>query len=739
MRIFSVFERSSRAIAPVAALLTLFALAPPRAFAGLPSVAWDTTATTPPVATMSAPSGMAIDHAANVYVTADVLAGALTVKYDANGVEQWRVQEPTGLPVSLKLDDSGSVYLAAATAGPDPGTRAYLTIKYDTNGVKQWQVVADDVTGRDAIATEISVDPAGNVYTSGTSRSVTGGSWTFLSVKYDRNGIEQWRVVTDTFDAATSGYLLKQAVDQAGNLTVSGSVSGDCLTVSYGPGGNERWRAGCNDAISIWAVPTSITADRAGNIYVTARSAYLVSGGDTLEMLTIKYDVNGVEQWRARLPVGIELVDAFALAVDSGGNVYVTGRLWDDTINRSRPITAKYSSTGAHQWTTVGDYLLRFEDYAYGIALDQDGNVYVGGPSYDLSTGESNRFVIKYDNQGAEQWQITSPGAITAGSPFLLFVGPDEAIYTATQSDDQPQLGIAVQKLIESPTTLVGSPNPSIIGQSVTLTATVGNQAPPGSVVFREGELAVLGCFTTVPVISGSASCTTASMTPGTHSIAAIYDDNDGSITSWTYLTQVVVPPPTATSLSSSQNPASVGQPVTFTATVTGHANAPTGTLDFLDGAASVCAAVPIKTLAGKIGQGATCSSTLASGMHPISAVYSGDLNNAPSTSNTISQVVVGGNPTTTTLKSSLNPSHVGNLLTLTAMVTGLGGITGTVTFKDRTQAIAGCVSVALTASLASCSTNALGRGKHSITAAYSGDATNAASASAVLKQVVKR
>ncbi len=54
-------------------------------------------------------------------------------------------------------------------------------------------------------------------------------------------------------------------------------------------------------------------------------------------------------------------------------------------------------------------------------------------------------------------------------------------------------------------------------------------------------------------------------------------------------------------------------------------------------------------------------------------------------------------------------------------------------------QIFAGCGSIVLTGSQAACATSALARGTHPITAAYSGDANNAASTSSPLNQVVKR
>jgi hypothetical protein len=83
----------------------------------------------------------------------------------------------------------------------------------------------------------------------------------------------------------------------------------------------------------------------------------------------------------------------------------------------------------------------------------------------------------------------------------------------------------------------------------------------------------------------------------------------------------------------SSLNPSLVGQSVTFTATVTG--NSPTGTAQFKDGAVNLGAPV---ALSG--GSASFTTASLAVGTHSITAVYSGDVNNAASASPAVVQTV---------------------------------------------------------------------------------------------------
>ena len=92
-------------------------------------------------------------------------------------------------------------------------------------------------------------------------------------------------------------------------------------------------------------------------------------------------------------------------------------------------------------------------------------------------------------------------------------------------------------------------------------------------------------------------------------------------------------PVATSTAVISSLDPSTVGQSVTFTATVTGAT--PTGTVQFKDGAGNLGSPVTLSA-----GVAALTTSALTQGTHPITAVYSGDAGNTTSTSPAVQQVV---------------------------------------------------------------------------------------------------
>jgi hypothetical protein len=280
-----------------------------------------------------------------------------------------------------------------------------------------------------------------------------------------------------------------------------------------------------------------------------------------------------------------------------------------------------------------------------------------------------------------------------------------------------------------SSTSVISSVNPSAAGQSVTFTATVSGLivVPTGTVTFKDGAT-TLGSGTLNG--AGQATFSTASLTAGGHAITAVYGgDAIYNASTSAPLTQTVGAGSSTTTLTSSANPAVAGQPVAFTATVSGSGATPTGTVTFKDGTTTLATA----TLDG--GAQATFSSAaFSAGTHAITASYGGDGNFSASTSPALSQAI-NTSAVTITLSSSANPSAPGQIVSLTAVLTGNGATpTGAITFKDG-GAVLGATT--LVGGRATLSTATLSTGSHVITAVYGGDARFAAQTSSPLHQNV--
>src|SRR2546427_115739 len=349
-------------------------------------------------------------------------------------------------------------------------------------------------------------------------------------------------------------------------------------------------------------------------------------------------------------------------------------------------------------------------------------------------------------------WDPATPPAPTAG-----FIGDGLLTHTITGSPSNtnffriegPNVGgpgvnvvetnlftNVIGKLYVRPatsTTLNSTPNPSVFGQAVTLTATVApvvpdTSAPTGTVTFRDGAT-VLG---TVTLVNGSASLVTSTLTVGSHPLSATYSGSAtfAASTSPT-VTQIVNPAATSTSLTSSPNPSTSGQAVTLSSTVTSAAGVPTGTVTFRDGA-TVLGTVTLVN-----GSASLVTETSPVGLHPPPATSTGSTAFAASASPTANQVVnaPAAAATSTSLTSTPNPSTVGQTVTLSSTVTSGAGVpTGTVTFRDGAATLG---TVTLVNGSASLSISTLAAGNHSLVAVYNGTASFAPSTSPTVTQLV--
>ena len=260
-------------------------------------------------------------------------------------------------------------------------------------------VSGNDVPG---FRSSLAVDGSGNVYVTGTSSSSGSFNEDYATIKYNSNGDSLWvRRYGGPGNRHDEPHSI--AIDGSGNVYVTGGSIGsngygNYATIKYNSNGDSLWvkRYGpCN-----WYEEAySIAVDGLGNVYVT--------GSCTRDYATIKYNSSGVQQWIREYsgPWG-GFDDAVSLAIDDSGNVYVTGISSSNISETSFDYaTIKYDSNGVQKWVRryhgPGD-----SNYPNSIKIDGSGNVYVSG------TSENDYATIKYNSNGDSLWvkRYSGPG-----------------------------------------------------------------------------------------------------------------------------------------------------------------------------------------------------------------------------------------------------------------------------------------------------------------------------------------
>lgn len=324
-----------------------------------------------------------------------------------------------------------------------------------------------------------------------------------------------------------------------------------------------------------------------------------------------------------------------------------------------------------------------------------------------------------------------STGTHTIGARFA----GDANLLTSTASTKELVVGKA-----PTSTVLTSNGSPTVTGQAVTFTATVGVVSPgvgqpAGGVQFNiDGE----PYGTAVPLTGDTAGLTVSNLRPGNHDVQATYNGNgDFATSSSAATTHGVNRADTTVSLATSNPDAVAGEPLTFTAdvdVVAPGAGEPTGTVQFAADGHPIGQPVPLNN-----GTAVSPAAGLDAGDHVITANYEGDEKFAGG-SDSLEQEVAAAH-TTTTVSSSPNPSVVGQPVTVTATVSPVSPATGTPAGAVQLE-IDGepGAYVTLAGGTASIELATLSRGTHQVKARYlSADPNFVTSTSAAASHTVNK
>lgn len=385
----------------------------------------------------------------------------------------------TLIPMRITTDASGNSYVLGQFTGTvsmgsislvSAGSNDLFVAKLDPAGTYLWAQRLGG-TGTEYVG-GIAVDAAGNVLVTGTfANTMALGSTTLTAssvsafasgfvAKYSAGGSWLWAkrfgsyfsnrtppniavapngdvLLTGTFNATSATGAL--AFDFGPTALVTAGAYDIFVARLAGTDGAWRWavRGGGTDNDEARGICTDAAGNAvvAGSFSTTAPfgSTTLTAVGGT-DVLVARLDPAGQWQWAAG-GGGLANEQANAVTVDRSGNPVLTGNFRSQAtfgsfqvgsvqISVDDVLVAKLSSSGQWQWASRAGGSAY--DYGFGVALDAQNNVYVGGTvSIDADFGSTvlnagglsgGVFVGRLSPTGAWQW------AVAAGPPLSGYI-----------------------------------------------------------------------------------------------------------------------------------------------------------------------------------------------------------------------------------------------------------------------------------------------------------------------------
>jgi hypothetical protein len=367
-----------------------------------------------------------------------VTTSRVLMRIAADGTRLWERRDVIGFAGSstanLAVDSAGDL-LVLTTEEPFSGI---VVDKISSAGVLLWSQAFAPPAGSFARAEGIAAGPGDSVHATWFEYNLGDvGAVARLS----STGVVEWtRRYAGPGGGAEPAAL---AVDATGASYVAGSAtvgdSADFALWKYSAAGDFEW-------VRTEGSPLSFANDRAVDLAVDGAGVVIAGtwaqgSGLGTDFAVVRIDASGQTAWlsTSRNPAGSSDW-AYGMTVASDGQIYVAGAS-EIAPNHLAPVVAAFDAAGVPLWARSFDGGVVANGYFFDVASDAAGRPYAAG--YDNSVAEgSTIFVAALGVNGEPRW--TSRHAPVAGQPSeaaALALTGDDAVVVCGSTWYRPPAG----------------------------------------------------------------------------------------------------------------------------------------------------------------------------------------------------------------------------------------------------------------------------------------------------------
>lgn len=344
----------------------------------------------------------------------------ITIKYNASGTQQWLsvfngLGDGTDRPVKIALDPSNNPVVTGRSFN---GTEDdYLTIKYNgANGATLWQQILDR-TSNDRPTDMVVNTTNGNVYVTGRSKNI---NYDYVTVAYNAAGNLLWQAIYDYVDDDRATCI---TLNSAGEVIVSGhsdfdltaNVNYNITTIKYSSAGIQQWAQTYTGTVGNDDIPADIETDSNGNVFVSGYTDAVAGAVIQNNAILLGYSSIGQALFNKVYTLSATSNDMHSsMIIASNNDIVICGS--SEVIPVKHGTYMRYSNMGTEIWSKIYVAIGDNSNNSHSIVVDNQGNTYVAGYSVEYGS-DRNHSLLKIDPNGTALWLRTLNGTSSSGSP----------------------------------------------------------------------------------------------------------------------------------------------------------------------------------------------------------------------------------------------------------------------------------------------------------------------------------